>query len=384
MEYEEAYRIGFDNVIITADWHYNAHLPYDGVNRLESAIVGITEHAKNSGCDIIVAGDLFDKNSMDAETATRFANLMTEFLHEHVRIYVLLGNHEMFSAYHNILEQYKVLGSDYIKVVTKPQIIHYKPKNTAFYFFPYGTERLVFKDEFVKLKAKMDNEKECSHSVAIMHASISGLKHNNKEIFSDGLSEDDLHYVSSLFGATFIGHCHYWYNSVKGHRNIIVPGNICQRNFSDINESKRFITLDTTGDTLRWENHKLKTTNKFKELTFTYEDEISLNANIVRLRQLLDRFKNNYILRLLADNVSINDKPAFVKTIREASGDIKYSFKHKSVKKQPKRAKPKKVSDIIGQIVDNEDRGSLKRNRLLAVGNDIAKEAMKEFNENTL
>jgi len=364
--------------IITADWHLDASLPYNGIDNAEAAIEEIAEYSteEDDWGAIIVAGDVFENNFLDSETASRFARLMKRLRDKHgtaLRIFAMLGNHEMYSQDYNILSQYEVFRPDYFVPILNPTVVVDRSTDTAYFFYPYGSETEAIEPD--KELEDTDGTKLFDlKTVCIMHAPVKGIRHDKREIFDSGLSQKDLRILSGTYDLIAIGHCHHYYDNVAGLGNIIIPGNPYMKDFNDLDEIKRAVRVRTSeegnlADT--WESLDLNSFTKFKDIDFNYDHTRDFNQNLDDIRGILKKY-TRHTARLKVTNVTLKIKSEISEKIKDfVNTKATYKLKEETNNKKPLLSKNSDNRKELMEHIINTDDTTLKKTKLRDIGRKI-------------
>lgn len=131
---------------IYSDPHFNKKIQYQ--DQWESSVINtftkMYETFVEEGVDIIICcGDFFDKASLEARNVPLFRKILTIMDMSHLPSYMLLGNHEIDSIDHNILD---ILRTDYIYPVTNLEV------KSPYVMIPYNVDLEDVDPEVIKDK----------------------------------------------------------------------------------------------------------------------------------------------------------------------------------------------------------------------------------------
>jgi len=229
-------------IAITADLHLKQQdTTPDRYNALSDIIKKLATQNINN---LIIAGDLFDKESQNYSDFEKFCSSQ-QINSKNINFYIIPGNHDF-----SISQNYFTLEN--IQIITNPIIINFgeNNKSISFLFIPYKTSKSIgeiLSEQGDKLKNFKDNFLIIGHGDY-----ITGLR--NPNTYEPGiympLTRKDLDFYNPL--KVFLGHIHKKAKLGK----VYYPGSPCGL---DINETgkRSFLIFDT--DSLEVEEQTIET-----------------------------------------------------------------------------------------------------------------------------
>ncbi len=213
-----------EKIAITADIHLSNNEKYrERYNALLKLLDYLT---KNDINHLIIAGDLFDKDSLNYK---EFEEVCSKKEYQNISFYIIPGNHDL-----NLTS--KFFTAKNIKIIEKPEIISFNNNELSFLFIPYK-EKTTIGEEVGNFFPNLVDKKW----VLIGHGDyIEGQRIPNP--YEEGvympLTRSDICNLNPSF--VFLGHIHKPFNV----NNFYYPGSLYPLHRNETGE-RRFLLLDT-------------------------------------------------------------------------------------------------------------------------------------------
>lgn len=212
---------------IYSDPHFNKRIQYQDAweDSVIKTFTNMYDTFKKEKVDIIVCcGDFFDKALLEARNVPLLRKIMNIMDGSHLPSYMLLGNHEIDSIEHNILD---ILNTDYIHPVTT--LMHIDP----YVMIPYSMNLEDVDPELIKGKIVFSHHDLYGSVLAggktrAAFGSKPELLKDAKQVFNGHIhlrsSFGNIMNVGSIFSSQFgeliegelDSPCYYTYDSVTG------------------------------------------------------------------------------------------------------------------------------------------------------------------------
>jgi len=358
-------------IAITSDWHIGnnkgTYLVSEKTNReldLEKQIEFMLQESKKKKIEwLLIAGDLFDKDSVDGYWFASAMDYLEKFLDNKIKILLIPGNHDWSSVKNPITEIVKQMKHPGIFVIECIEAIELGDCKCL--CIPHIKKELL-PDMNSSVKSALA---ESEPDIVLGHFQPTGSVAGSEEEMFAGSSRI---IESALFnnGIVFSGHIHK--PQILG-KNIHIIGSPVRFNFGERREEKRFIIYDTLDSSI--ESIILDCQKMFRiSIDLVTKDDFSL-------KNIGEKYKNALLgiqIKTTKENKSKVNWQYITNQFEKKQGGKIISKKLEIIKKDVLKksnkedVSPKKVfQKICNKIVEN----GKTRERIIEMGLEIINEA---------
>lgn len=203
--------------LVSSDWHFDGlrnHFPDDHAARVGREVRKVYQYAVDNGIPyLIVPGDIADNYRMTPESQREILSILVEY-DSLVHTFYMMGNHDHGDIHTTSLDLFDSMSKELsllksFTIVRNKQIIELEGVSLNFLPFPH-TELLPSK-------------RPC---INFIHKNVPGLVGDNGKPLK---VKEDIVLTEGSF--TFGGHIHK--HQVLKSRNIVICGNLYQKNFGE-------------------------------------------------------------------------------------------------------------------------------------------------------
>ena len=234
--------------LLFSDIHVHPHKKSQArLNDCLQALEWVFETAKKEKVNcVLFGGDLLhDRQKIDTLTYVKVYNILSKYQNEGFKIYLVVGNHDMWFSNDWSVTSVKPFGSiKNIEVIAEPKNLNLF--GVDWFFLPY-THNPV--DELKKCTTDISN------TYLLGHLSIDGAKLNSSGSVADVVIEHDGDMIKISkdlflkFKIAFFGHYHSYQKLAE---NVMYIGSPLQLSYGESGDKKHVIILDTDSDELNY------------------------------------------------------------------------------------------------------------------------------------
>jgi DNA repair exonuclease SbcCD nuclease subunit len=237
---------------------------------------------------VAILGDLFDtRNSLNTYMKTEVFTLFETFAKENIKIYIFMGNHDIYFRNTNQIHSLTFLKKfDNVTLVEDVELFDIGGKKLLFVAWQVDNEQ--FKERIANKNIHCD--------VCLGHFDIVGFPYNNNSVCHEGI---ETNIFLNNYTLTFSGHFHKRTVYKVKDRDIVMIGSPYQLNRGDKGNERGFCVLDL--DDLSYNFVNTKETIKFIDLKYpeTFNKNLICN-NVIDIHvdynsETLDSEIQNYV-----------------------------------------------------------------------------------------
>lgn len=288
--------------------------------KLRNAFAKIIDYAKvNNITTILMAGDIFDKNSVLMKDKKFFYDLIK--VNSEIDFYYIKGNHDSLSKYNDVIDNLHTFDGIKSYLKGNVRIIGYElaDNNSSLYnVSPFTTDK---------------------YNIMMLHGDIKNQKDNNY-IDLKKLQNKNVNYFA-------LGHIHKREDGKVGDSKYAYPGCVLGRGFDEVGE-KGFLVLDTETNTT--------TFYEFSDISFEHIDIQVNGLNEAELKKeisaLLGSTKHSYITEIRLTGKS--DIEIDIDDLEMSFKDKRYYLTIKNASKQALSFNPNENENSLRNMFINK------------------------------
>ena len=288
--------------------------------KLRNAFAKIIDYAKvNNITTILMAGDIFDKNSVLMKDKKFFYDLIK--VNSEIDFYYIKGNHDSLSKYNDEIDNLHTFDGIKSYLKGNVRIIGYElaDNNSSLYnVSPFTTDK---------------------YNIMMLHGDIKNQKDNNY-IDLKKLQNKNVNYFA-------LGHIHKREDGKVGDSKYAYPGCVLGRGFDEVGE-KGFLVLDTETNTT--------TFYEFSDISFEHIDIQVNGLNEAELKKeisaLLGSTKHSYITEIRLTGKS--DIEIDIDDLEMSFKDKRYYLTIKNASKQALSFNPNENENSLRNMFINK------------------------------
>jgi DNA repair exonuclease SbcCD nuclease subunit len=262
------------------------------INARYKTLENMVKTANQESCTLfIIAGDLFDRTTLNVKDISRAARALNEF--EGELVIVLPGNHDYYTHDSKLWNEFSKHAGDRILILKNPDIYDLNKYHLKIKVYAAPCSAKHSSENMIKWVSSRESTENDSIKIGLAHGSLEGVSPDfNKKYYP--MAQKELE--SSGLDLWLLGHTHLpWPENPDKNSRILIPGTPEPDGFDCNHKGSAFI-IDLKSSS----NMKVQKVSTGKYRFFINEASLNDDNNITSMkRKYTDDKFSNVVLRLI-------------------------------------------------------------------------------------